>query len=228
MGGQKVGVSVVIPTLNEGKNIGKVLQGVRRVLKGNNIEIIVVDGHSTDDTVELAKKHGARILYDNQGKGSALIKGLHAANGEIVISMDADLSHEPKELTLLVNSIAIGYDLCTGSRFIAGGSTEDMTFVRILGNKFFVMLVNLLFGAHYTDICYGYRSFNRRIIPKLNLKEKGFGIETEINIKAVKKGLKVIEVPSTEKKRNAGEGKLRTFRDGYIILKAIIVNAFSR
>ena len=102
-----------------------------------------------------------------------------------------------------------------------------MSLFRKFGNEFFVWLVNTRYGSHYTDLCYGYRSFRKSIIKKLDLKEDGFGIETEINIVAVKKQLKVIEIPSTEKKRNAGEGKLRTFKDGYIILRTIIKNAFS-
>jgi hypothetical protein len=139
--------------------------------------------------------------------------------------MDADLSNEPKELVLLIDAIDIGYDLCTGSRFLIGGGSEDIPPLRVLGNKFFVFLVNVLFHANYTDMCYGYRSFRRGVIERLDLKETGFGIETEINIKAVKRGMKVIEIPSTEKKRAFGEGKLRTFDDGYVILKTILDNA---
>ena len=86
--------------------------------------------------------------------------------------------------------------------------------------------MNVIFHANYTDMCYGYRSFRKSALKKLDLKEKGFGIETEINIKAVKKGLKVIEIPSTEKKRASGTGKLTTFGDGYVILKTILKNAF--
>jgi hypothetical protein len=138
--------------------------------------------------------------------------------------MDADLSNEPKELNLLVESIRIGYDVCMGSRFMVGGGSEDISKIRILGNKFFVSVVNLFFGSKYSDMCYGYRSFRKSIIKKLDLKEDGFGIETEININAIKAHLKIIEIPSTEKKREAGEAKLRTFSDGYMILKTIVKN----
>lgn len=219
-------VSVVIPTLNEEKNIGKLIPGVKSQLKDYRYELIVVDGHSKDRTVEIARRLGARILYDEVGKGSALIKGLKAAKGDILISMDADMSNEPNELRLLIDAIDIGYDLCTGSRFIIGGGSEDMPWFRVLGNKFFVFLVNSIFHANYTDLCYGYRSFRRGATERLDLKEKGFGIETEINIKAIKKHMKIIEVPSNEKRRAAGEGKLRTFRDGWVILKTILGNAF--
>ena len=220
-------VSVVIPTLNEAPNMGKLLEGIRQELAGTSYEVIIVDGGSTDRTVSIAKKHNVRILYDESGKGAALIKGLRAASGEILVSMDADLSHRPNEMKLLVDGIEIGYDVCMGSRFIAGGGTDDMPIIRVLGNRFFVWLVNTLFGANYSDLCYGYRSFKRQALHKLSLKERGFGIETEISIKAIKAGLRVMEIPSMEKKRVAGQAKLRTFRDGYVILKTIIRNTGS-
>ncbi len=221
-------ISVVIPTLNEEGNIGEAIKEVKKELEkyGYRYEIIVVDGHSTDKTVEIAKSLGAKILYDSVGKGSALRKGMEKAKGDIIISMDADLSNKPNELRLLISGIEIGYDICMGSRFIVGGGTEDMPLFRKFGNKIFVMLVNLFFRTNYTDLCYGYRGFRKGIINKLGLKEDKFGIETEISIKAAKLGLKVLEVPSFEKKRGSGEGKLRSFRDGYAILKTIFKNLF--
>ncbi|MEM0094344.1 MAG: glycosyltransferase family 2 protein [Candidatus Micrarchaeaceae archaeon] len=217
-------ISIVIPTLNEAKNIGIVISNVKKALDGYSYEIIVVDKHSKDNTAGIARRLGARVLYDDIGKGSALIKGMTASKGSIIISMDADLSHRANELKLLITAIEAGYDIAMGSRFIMGGGTEDMPLIRKIGNKFFVGLVNLLFHANYTDMCYGYRSFRRGVLQKLNLNELGFGIETEINIKAMKKGLNVIEIPSFEKKRASGSGNLRTFRDGYIILKTILKN----
>ena len=217
-------ISVVIPTLNEDKNIGRVIPKVKEALKGRRYEIIVVDGHSSDRTVQIARKMGAKVIYDEMGKGSALVKGLSRANGNIIVAMDADLSTDPRELGILIHGIKLGYDVCMGSRFMAGGSSEDISIVRRLGNRFFVSLVNALFGSNYSDMCYGYRSFNRNAVNKLDLSEPGFGIETEISIKAQKRGLKVLEVPSVEKKRVAGEAKLMTFRDGYVILRAILKN----
>ncbi|MDE1873940.1 MAG: glycosyltransferase family 2 protein [Candidatus Micrarchaeota archaeon] len=220
-------VSVVIPTFREEKNIGKVLRGVNKQLKGYDHEIIVVDDvRSKDETAEIARGMGARVIYDNVGKGAALVKGLRAARGDVLIAMDADLSNEPKELRLLIDAIDIGYDICTGSRFIIGGGSEDIPLFRVFGNKMFVLLVNLLFGANYTDMCYGYRSFKKGVPARLDLREKGFGIETEINIKAIKKHMRIVEVPSTEKRRAAGEGKLRTFRDGWVILSTILKNVY--
>lgn len=217
-------ISIVIPTLNEQQNIGPALDGIEKVMAHSDYEVIVVDGYSKDKTVEIAKKHGARIIYDNMGKGSALIKGLKAAKGSVIISMDADMSNKPNELKVLIAGIEAGYDVCMGSRFLVGGGSDDMPFVRRFGNKIFVYMVNLLYGANYTDLCYGYRSFSRNAVRKLKLTEKGFGIETEISIKAKKSSLKIMEVPSYEKKRASGIAKLQTFSDGKKILKTILRN----
>lgn len=220
-------VSIVIPTLNEEKNIGAAIRGVKNVLAGMNYEIIIVDGRSGDRTVQIAKSLGASVIFDEVGKGSALIKGMHAARGDIVISMDADLSHRPNELKLLIAGIEAGYDICMGSRFLTGGGSDDMPLIRRMGNKFFLSMVNLFFGSSYSDLCYGYRSFSHETVRRLKLTETGFGIETEINIKSKKMGLRTVEVPSYEKRRVGGEGKLNTFRDGWIILKVIVSNIFS-
>ena len=217
-------LSIVIPTLNEEHNIKILLDEIKPVLKNYKYEIIIVDGHSKDKTVAYAKKYGARILYDSVGKGSALIKGFNAVKGDITISMDADLSNRPNELRLLIAGIEAGYDVCMGSRFLTGGGSDDMPFHRKLGNRFFVSIVNLRLGSNYTDMCYGYRSFAKGIARKLKLKETGFGIETEISIKANRMHMRVLEIPSYEKLRASGEGKLRSVADGWTILRAIIRN----
>jgi glycosyltransferase involved in cell wall biosynthesis len=217
-------ISIVIPTFNEASNIERVMEGIAKALHRYSYEVIIVDKHSPDGTAGKAKAMGASVLYDDKGKGSALVKGLARARGKVVISMDADLSNRPAELVRLIKGIEGGNDICMGSRFLKGGGTGDMPLQRRLGNKFFVMLVNLLYGSHYTDLCYGYRSFARGVAQKLDLKERGFGIETEINIKAQKAHLRVIEVPSYEKPRVRGEAKLHGLKDGYVILRTILTN----
>ena len=221
-------ISIIIPTLNEEKNLKKLLPEIGKIMKGQNYEIIVVDGHSSDRTVEVAKALKCRVVYESEGKGNALLVGFRKAKGSIIVMMDADLSHRPKELKLLIESIRAGYDGAFGSRFLLGGGTNDMTFIRKIGNKLFIYLVNLLWGAHYSDLCYGYRAFKKSALRRLQLTEKGFGIETEMSIEASEKGLKIIEIPSFEKKREKGAGKLRTFRDGWAILRTIIRKMWER
>jgi glycosyltransferase involved in cell wall biosynthesis len=219
-------ISIIIPTFNEGRSISRTIREVKRVMDGYSYEIIVVDdSRSRDDTRPIARELGARVLVPPEGgKGFALIYGFKHARGSILISMDADLSNRPKELKLLIAGIEAGYDVCMGSRFLVGGGSEDMPLIRKFGDKAFVTMVNIMYGSHYTDMCYGYRSFSRSALKRLNLEEKGFGIETEMNIKAQKAGLKILEVPSYEKARGGGSAKLKTFRDGYIILSTILRN----
>lgn len=204
------------------------LSGIKKVMDGSAYELIVVDGSrdgpSTDRTVGIAKRYGARILYANEGKGLALLKGLRAARGQVLVSMDADLSHKPNELRLLIAGIEAGYDLCVGSRFLFGGGTSDMTRTRMVVNKTFVFLVNTIYGSKYTDMCYGYRSFSRSGFRRMKLKELGLGIEAEINIKAQKAGLRIIEVPSFEKKRAAEKAKVIAWKAGFSILSTIFKN----
>ena len=123
-------VSIVIPTLNEQRNIRALLGGIKKIMDGHSYEIIVVDGNSTDGTATIAKRLGAKVLHESTGKGYALRKGIGAARGDIIISMDADLSNRPNELKLLIAGIEAGYDICTGSRFLTGGGSDDMPMIR--------------------------------------------------------------------------------------------------
>lgn len=211
-------VSLVIPTLNEEKNLSFVLNSIPKFID----EVIVVDGYSNDGTVDIAKRHGCKILYDNKGKGSALRQGIKEAKGDIIITMDADCSNSSNELILFIAGIEAGYDICMGSRFIQGGGSDDITLLRYIGNKFFAFLVNIIWRKRYSDLCYGYRSFSKEAASCLDLECDDFGIETEISIKAAKRGLKILEVPSFEKRRKEGEGKLKTFKDGFSVLKRIV------
>ena len=149
-------VSLIIPTLNEEENLDILLNKINKSeIKKSIYEIIIVDGYSTDNTVDIAKKFKTKIIYDKIGKGSALRKGLKEAKGDILITLDADCSHGIEEIEPMINTIKSGFDVCMGSRFMKGGRTKDMTPIRMFGNKFFLFLVNLIWGTNYTDLCYG-------------------------------------------------------------------------
>lgn len=216
-------ISLIIPTKNEEGNLKRVLETIPSYID----EIIVVDAHSKDRTVEIAKAYGCRVYYDRKGKGSAVILGVKKAKGDYVIMMDADCSNRAVEFGMLIEGLEAGYDFCFGSRFIQGGGSDEMQWYRRLGNKFFITLVNLIWGMNYSDLCYGYRSFRRSAFNKLGLKSPDFSIETEMSIKVAKKRMKVVEIPSFEKSRFSGKGNLRTFKDGWRILKRIAFELFS-
>ena len=190
--------------------------------------MLIVDGHSTDDTLETAcsrRPNVRRVQQVGRGKGAALRSGFAAATGDIIVMLDADGSMDPGEIPAFFGTLLSGADFAKGSRFSQGAGTDDMEFYRRWGNWGFVVLA-LFFGGRYSDLCYGYNAFWRRILPKLDLTANGFEIETEMNVRALREGLKVAEVPSFEGKRIHGTSNLHTFSDGWRVLKTIFKERF--
>ena len=157
-------VSVVIPALNEGKNLPHVFA---RLPPGLH-EVIVVDGHPTDDTVAVARRlrPDVRVVIPpGRGKGNALTAGFAACTGDIVVTLDADGSTDPAEIPRFVAALRHGADFVKGSRFAQGGSSSDITLTRRWGNRALNGLVNVLYGTSYTDLCYGFNAFWARCLP---------------------------------------------------------------
>ena len=214
-------VSVIIPARNEAANLPHVFD----TLPGWIDEIIVVDGHSTDDTVAAARRlrpDAMVIAQPGTGKGDALMAGFAAASGEILVMIDADGSTDGAEIVRFVGALVAGADFAKGSRFSGSGRSDDITGVRRGGNRLLNMLVNRMFGTQFTDLCYGYNAFWARHLEVLAIDCAGFEIETLMNIRAAKAGLMIQEVPSHERRRIFGASNLRAFRDGWRILKVII------
>ena len=213
-------VSVIIPAKNEADNLEHVLPRIPDWVH----EVILVDGHSTDKTIAVARYllSSIRIVQQRgRGKGDALRAGFAAATGDIIVMLDADGSTDPAEIPSFVEALVAGADFVKGSRFTAGGGTADMSHLRRFGNWGFTTLVKVLFGGSFSDLCYGYNAFWRRTLPQLALDGDGFEIETIMNVRALRAGLNVVEVPSFEAERIHGVSNLRTFPDGWRVLKAI-------
>ncbi|MGC9219940.1 MAG: glycosyltransferase family 2 protein [Solirubrobacteraceae bacterium] len=220
-------VSTIIPTLNEAENLPHVLT---RLPDGVN-ELIIVDGHSQDRTVEVARKlrPDARIvMQDRTGKGNALACGFAAATGDILVMIDADGSTDPSEIPAYLRPLFHGADFVKGSRYLEGGGSADITRVRSLGNRALGVAVNVMFRARYTDLCYGYSAFWRRCLPQLHVTCDGFEVETVLNVRAIKAGLSVVEVPSYERERISGLSNLSAWRDGRRVLATILRERCSR
>jgi glycosyltransferase involved in cell wall biosynthesis len=218
------GVTVVIPALNEADNLRSVLPRLAA-----EYEVVLVDGGSTDATVETALelRPDVRIVRQaGKGKGNALACGFEAARREIIVMLDADGSARPEEIPSFVEALRRGADFAKGSRFLGGGGSADITLIRRFGNQMLTMLVNVLFRTRYTDLCYGYNAFWTRCLRGLAVDCDGFEVEALINIRAAKNGCEVVEVPSVEDRRINGETNLHTVRDGWRVLRTILHERF--
>jgi glycosyltransferase involved in cell wall biosynthesis len=216
-----VRVSVVIPTLNEAANLPHVFQRMPREV----YEVILVDGHSTDGTVEIARSlwpHLIVLKQTGKGKGNALTCGFWAATGDVIVMLDGDGSTDPAEIPRFVAALLSGADFAKGSRFIAGGGSADITSLRRVGNWGLAKVVNVIWGGQYSDLCYGYNAFWRRCLPFVTPDCDGFEVETLMNIRAQRKHLRVHEVPSFEHDRRHGASNLNVRRDGLRVLRTIL------
>ena len=201
-------------------------------------EVILVDGDSTDDTVEVARQLWPDIIVVGQtrkGKGNALACGFEAASGDFIVMLDADGSTDPAEIPRFVDALKQGADFAKGSRFMPGAGSSDISRLRQMGNYFLNKIVNLLYGTRYTDLCYGYNAFRRECLSVIDLEAgeidridertmrwgDGFEVETLINVRIAKAGLGVAEVPSFERSRIFGSSNLNAFSDGIRVLRTI-------
>ena len=229
-------VSVVIPTLNEARNLPYVLSR----LPADVYEVIVVDGHSVDDTIAVARQlwPDVRVVRQTRrGKGNALACGFEAATGDVIAMVDADGSADPCEIPKFVAALLSGADFAKGTRFAAGGGSSDITRLRRLGNRMLGGVVNRCHGTHYSDLCYGFNVFWQKHVPVLDLDTTsppssrgdgrlwgdGFEIETLIHMRVAEEGLRVAEVPSFEHSRIHGVSNLHAASDGLRVLTIILV-----
>jgi glycosyltransferase involved in cell wall biosynthesis len=227
---------VVVPTLNEARNLPYVFSR----LPADVYEVIVVDGHSVDDTIAVARqlRSDVRVVQQTRrGKGNALACGFEAATGDVIAMVDADGSADPSEIPKFVAALLRGADFAKGTRFAVGGGSSDITQLRRLGNRMLGVAVNLCHGTHYSDLCYGFNVFWQKHVPVLDLDVTsppsgkgdgrlwgdGFEIETLIHMRVAAEGLRVAEVPSFEHPRIHGVSNLDAFSDGLRVLTTILV-----
>jgi len=227
-------ISIVIPARNEARNLEVILPTLPPVH-----QLILVDGHSVDDTVETARRVMPTIEIVHQtrkGKGNALACGFAAVTGDVVVMFDADGSADPAEIPRFVAALLAGADVAKGSRFAEGGGSEDITRFRAVGNYGLNLVTNVLLGTRYTDLCYGYNAFWSDVLPHLDLPDPseparsdgqmiwgdGFEIETVLNCRMAAAGMRIREVPSVERLRIHGLSNLNAISDGFRVLRTIL------
>jgi glycosyltransferase involved in cell wall biosynthesis len=224
-------VSLIIPAFNEEKNVAKVLSGTIAVMDQLQLpyEIIFVDDGSTDKTGLIASAFKVNVLTNtkNHGKGYSLKKALQYANGDIIVTIDSDGEHKPKEIAPLLDAVVNGFDVAAGSRFMSN-HTEVTTKLNQIGNRFFNLAIMSLTGRHVTDSQTGFRAVKREVLEKLNLQSDGYEIETEITVKSLRGGFAFKELPITVERRKFGASKLKIINDGKKILEAILTTSLLR
>ncbi len=202
-------MSVVIPTKNEEGLIGQIVESVRPYAD----EVLVIDGHSSDRTRDIAAAHGARVELDGgKGKGEALRRSMTSASGDIVVFIDADGSHDPKDIPALVAPIKAGAaDMVIGSRGKGGSDELHGTleqFIRYVGSQLIMLAINYRWDVRLTDSQNGFRAVRRDVGLKLGLRANLTTIEQEMLMRALKLGYRVDEIPTHEYERKWGTSKV--------------------
>jgi len=220
----KEDVCILIPTLNEGKTIGGIVSEFRSMGFSN---ILVIDGHSKDDTVKNAEKAGAKVvLQSGKGKGQAVNQAFQIINNKYVVMIDGDGTYLPEEVNKLLEPVTSGL-----ADHVIGGRTANFqkgafTRLNLFGNYFLNKIFGFAYGVWLEDILSGYRAFSYDAIKQIELNRTGFEVETEITVECVKKNLKIVEVPITYLSRVSGaETKLKPIRDGFRIASTIFLLA---
>ncbi len=220
----KEDVCILIPTLNEGKTIGGLIKEFKSLGYSN---VLVIDGHSTDDTVRKAQSEGAKIVIQSgTGKGQAVSQAFSIINSKYVVMLDGDGTYLPEEVDKILEPVVTGIaDHVIGNRF-ANYHKDAFTTLNLFGNRILNKIFGFAYGAWLEDILSGYRAFNYHAIKQIELNRTGFEVETEITVECVKKDLKIVEVPITYLARVSGAAtKLQPIRDGFRIASTIYLLA---
>ena len=224
-------LSVIIPCYNEAATLGTVLEAVRRVPVEK--EIVVVDGNSTDGSVEVLRAEQARgdvraiFQPEKNGRGGALREGMKVATGDIIIFQDADLELDPACYPDLLAPIERGEtDVVFGSRFLRG--RPNMTFLQYWGNKVVNLTLNLLWGTRLTDVETCYQMFRREAVRGMQFRRRDMSFTLELTIRLIETGARIVEVPIEYFPRSKAEGKKLYWADGFLALGLLVKYRFLR
>jgi glycosyltransferase involved in cell wall biosynthesis len=217
-----VTVAILLPTLNEERNIGKVIEG----LKPLGAEIVVIDGLSTDRTVEIARSLGARIILEpERGKGIAIKRAFREIDADYAIMMDADQTYPISSIPSFLQALRT-HEVVSGSRFKGIIAQGSMSFVNSVGNRIICIWASILYMRLSSDICTGMWGFSRKAYKGMEITARGFDLEANLFTEAVKKGYKVKELPILYSRRG-GASKIQ-ISDGVRVCGFLLKERFSR
>ena len=218
----KFNIVVALPCFNEEATIAKVIDDFKRVLPGADIHVF--DNSSTDNSAVLSKKAGAKLFFvKERGKGNVIRSIFENIDADILLVVDSDDTYSADDAPVLIRRfVDDNADMVIGDR-LNKAYKKSMSILRLAGNRMIVRAINLMFGSGFHDVLSGHRVFGRRYLEEIKLNSTGFEIETELTLMGLVKGMKILEVPVSYRRRPAGSSsKLRLFRDGFKILSTAV------
>jgi glycosyltransferase involved in cell wall biosynthesis len=226
---EEFSVSVVIPVFNEELTIGDIVARTRSTLEQFKLpyEVLVIDDGSVDRSAEISQASEAVVLREaHQGKGHALRLGFERAKGDVIVTLDSDGSHQPEEIPLILRSMMENkVDFVIGSRFFdTDVNNAKIPDLNRIGNRMFSDLIRLFTGVKISDSQSGFRAIRSSVIKKMRLNSRGYEVESEMLVKALKMGVRVAEIPISFEQRTVGKSKLDPLKDGTKILYSIITS----
>ncbi len=224
-GGARHEVSVILPCRNEEEGLAKSLRELKEVIRRSKIDVeIIVSDSSSDRSSQVAAFERVRLVkHDLEGYGVAIMRGVEASDSKYLVIADSDATYDFRQLPEFVGHLRGGFDFVIGDRFGGAMEPQSMPYLhRYLGNPVLSGLLNLLFSSDIRDSHCGFRGLTRKAYDSMNLRTLGMEFASEMVIQAVKKGLKIRQIPVDYRKR-VGKSKMSPFRDGWRHLRFMLL-----